>query len=47
MDISFIAAVPHATTEDDIYEGLFIPKGVRLLACYLDTDRPISLQVPL
>ncbi|KAI0289467.1 cytochrome P450 [Russula brevipes] len=24
------AAVPHATTEDDVYEGSFIPKGVAL-----------------
>ena len=22
-----IAGVPHATTEDDVYEGYFIPKG--------------------
>jgi hypothetical protein len=27
----FIVAVPHATTEDNVYDGFFIPKGVYLV----------------
>ena len=27
MRIVFYTAVPHSTTEDDVYKGYFIPKG--------------------
>jgi hypothetical protein len=26
-EIFFFAALPHSTTEDDVYKGYFIPKG--------------------
>ena len=28
LNISIITAVPHAATEDDVYNGFMIPKGV-------------------
>lgn len=30
---AFTTGIPHATTEDDVYEGYFIPKGTLHLIC--------------
>ena len=33
LDLS-IAGVPHAATEDDVYNGFFIPKGLNSFSSY-------------
>ena len=35
LTFDYVTALPHATTEDDIYEGYFIPKGTPFALVYL------------
>lgn len=43
--LKFLLAVPHATTADDIYEDVFIPKGNNLMTfeVYLLTFLALSM----